>query len=143
MQPLASLKAKQGGTISQKDLGELQRESAAFRARSAHSRARSSMQQINLDGGMGKFGEQQGKLGGQMGELGATDGPDRPARIKENQNHHRRVALKRQGQARRITRQHVPQPTGTPILNIKPDPFTVFRREGRAAVNSLNGKSKT
>jgi hypothetical protein len=32
------------------------------------------MQQMHIDGGMGKFGEQQGKLGGQMGELGGKMG---------------------------------------------------------------------
>ena len=71
---VASLKAKQGGTISQKDLGDLQRQIGRIQGELGSLQGKIVMQQMNLDGGMGKFGEQQGKLGGEMGKLGAQMG---------------------------------------------------------------------
>jgi len=69
-----SLKAKQGGTISQKDLGELQGKIGRIQGELGSLQGKIVMQQMHIDGGMGKFGEQQGKLGGEMGELGAQMG---------------------------------------------------------------------
>jgi beta-lactamase regulating signal transducer with metallopeptidase domain len=71
---VASLQAKQGGTISQKDLGELQRKIGHIQGELGSLQGKIVMQQMHIDGGMGKFGEEQGKLGGQMGELGAKMG---------------------------------------------------------------------
>jgi predicted nucleic acid-binding Zn-ribbon protein len=69
-----SLKAKQGGTISQKDLGNLQREVGKIQGELGSLQGKIVMEQMNLDGGMGKFGEEQGKLGDQMGQLGEQMG---------------------------------------------------------------------
>ena len=71
---VASLQAKQGGTISQKDLGDLQREIGRIQGELGSLQGKIVMQQISIDGGMGKYGEQQGKLGGEMGKLGAQMG---------------------------------------------------------------------
>jgi predicted nucleic acid-binding Zn-ribbon protein len=71
---VASLQAKQGGTISQKDLGELQGKIGRIQGELGSLQGKIVMQQMHIDGGMGKFGEQQGKLGGEMGELGAQMG---------------------------------------------------------------------
>jgi beta-lactamase regulating signal transducer with metallopeptidase domain len=71
---VATLKAKQGGTIRQKELGDLQREVGRIQGELGALQGKIGAQQGELGGGMGKFGEQQGKLGGQMGELGAKMG---------------------------------------------------------------------
>jgi chromosome segregation ATPase len=82
-----SLKAKQGGTISQKDLGDLQREIGRIQGELGSLQGKIVMQQINADGGMAKFGEQQGKLGGQMGKLGAELGQ----KAQENQSEVKKI----------------------------------------------------
>lgn len=71
---IASFQAKQGGTISQKDLGELQKEVGRIQGEIGALQGKIGIQQSELGGGMGKFGEQQGKLGGEMGKLGAQMG---------------------------------------------------------------------
>ena len=71
---LAAFQAKQGATISQQQLRDLQRELGRIQGQIGALQGKIVMQQINLDGGMGKFGEQQGKLGEQMGKLGQQMG---------------------------------------------------------------------
>ena len=71
---IESLKAKQGGTISQKELGELEGKLGRIQGELGTLQGKLVMQQMNLNGGMSKFGEEQGKLGAQMGELGSKMG---------------------------------------------------------------------
>ena len=71
---VASLQAKQGGTISQKDLGDLQREIGRIQGELGALQGKIGAQQGSIGGEMGKYGEQQGKLGGEMGKLGAQMG---------------------------------------------------------------------
>ena len=67
-----SLKAKQGGTINQKELGDLQRE--VGRIQGELGRLQGKIMTEEIRGNMGKFGEQQGQLGGQMGKMGSEMG---------------------------------------------------------------------
>ena len=69
-----SLKAKQGGTISQKELGDLQREFGRIQGELGALQGKIGAQQGAFGGEMGKFGGQMGELGGQMGKLGAQMG---------------------------------------------------------------------
>jgi len=71
---VASLKAKQGGTISQKDLGDLQREFGRIQGELGALQGKIGAQQGAFGGEMGKFGGQMGELGGQMGKLGGQMG---------------------------------------------------------------------
>jgi beta-lactamase regulating signal transducer with metallopeptidase domain len=66
----AALKAKQGGTINQKDLMELQRQLGHVQGELGALQGKIGAQSFE----MGKFGGQMGELGGQMGKLGAEMG---------------------------------------------------------------------
>ena len=68
----ASLKDKQGGTVSREQLQELQREISEIQRRVTEAQISASMKEFQSD--MSKFGEEQGKYGQQMGKLGAQMG---------------------------------------------------------------------
>lgn len=69
----ASLKDKQGGTVSRAQLQELQREIGELQRRVFQAEF-GGMDMKEFSGDMAKFGEQQGKFGEQMGKLGAQMG---------------------------------------------------------------------
>ena len=69
-----TLQAKQGGTITQKEIGDLQREIGRIQGDLGSLQGKLMMDQGGFGKAMGEFGEQQGKLGGQMGKLGADMG---------------------------------------------------------------------
>ena len=71
---LTTLQAKQGGTINQKELGDLQRQMGQVMGQLGALQGKLGAQESQIGGGMGKFGSEQGKLGGQMGTLGAQMG---------------------------------------------------------------------
>jgi beta-lactamase regulating signal transducer with metallopeptidase domain len=69
----ASLKDKQGGTVSRQQLQELQREIGELQRRVFQAEfGNMNMKEFSFD--MSKFGEEQGKYGQQMGKLGAQMG---------------------------------------------------------------------
>lgn len=70
---VASLKDKQGGTISREQLQELQREISAMQRRVMEAEVRVNMD-LSMNGEMAKFGQEQGKFGEEMGKLGAEMG---------------------------------------------------------------------
>ncbi len=69
----ASLKDKQGGTVSRQQLQELQREIGELQRRVFQAEF-GNMNMKEFSGDMAKFGEEQGKYGEQMGKLGAQMG---------------------------------------------------------------------
>jgi hypothetical protein len=71
---LTTLQAKQGGTINQKELGDLQRQMGQIMGQLGALQGKIGAQQGQIGGSMGQFGKQQGELGGQMGKLGAQMG---------------------------------------------------------------------
>lgn len=68
----ASMKDKQGGTVSREQLQELQREVSAIQRRVIEAEVGVNMKEFNED--MAKFGQEQGKYGEQMGQLGKQMG---------------------------------------------------------------------
>jgi beta-lactamase regulating signal transducer with metallopeptidase domain len=68
----ASLKDKQGGTVSRQQLQELQREIGEIQRRVIEAEIGASMKDFNAE--MGRFGQEQGKFGAQMGKFGAQMG---------------------------------------------------------------------
>ena len=68
----ASLKEKQGGTISRQQLQEIQREISEIQRRVMRAEVNVDMKEFNID--MAKFGQEQGKYGAQMGQLGSQMG---------------------------------------------------------------------
>ncbi len=70
----ASLQAKQGGTITQKEIGDLQRQIGRIQGELGSLQGKLMMEQAGLNQNMGAFGAEQGKLGSQMGTLGAEMG---------------------------------------------------------------------
>jgi hypothetical protein len=71
---LTALEAKQGGTINQKELGDLQRQMGQVMGQLGALQGKIGAQQGQIGGSMGQFGKQQGELGGQMGKLGEQMG---------------------------------------------------------------------
>ncbi len=70
---VASLKDKQGGTISREQLQELQREISAMQRHVMEAEVRVNMD-LSINGEMAKFGQEQGKFGEEMGKLGVEMG---------------------------------------------------------------------
>jgi hypothetical protein len=71
---LTTLQAKQGGTINQKELGDLQRQMGQVMGQLGALQGKLGAQESQIGGSMGQFGKQQGELGGQMGKLGEQMG---------------------------------------------------------------------
>jgi hypothetical protein len=70
----ANLQAKQGGTITQKEIGDLQREIGRIQGELGSLQGKLMMEQAGMGKNMGAFGAEQGTLGSQMGKLGAEMG---------------------------------------------------------------------
>ena len=70
---VASLKAKQGATVSREQLQEIQHEVSELQRRVIQAEIGASLN-INMNGEMAQFGKEQAEFGKQMGQLGNTMG---------------------------------------------------------------------